>query len=206
MPLLKSINLNNRLMILVWKINEDSTYFSDLDLSCNSLNRLDTIKSEHQKRGFLSVRKLLCIAGYCDQDLYYLENGKPCLKDKKHISISHTQKYAAIVISEAPAGIDIEKCRLQLFKIKHKFLNSKEIEWSSKKISLKMLTVLWCCKEALYKLYPNKGLSLTKIRINDFEIKHRVATGSILEENWSRSYNINFEFIEDHVLVFATQK
>lgn len=206
MPLFKTINHNNHALIYVWKITEKLDFLSDINLINNSLIQLKRFKSEQQKKGFLSVRRLLNIAGYTDHDLFYLESGKPCLKDSKHISISHTQAYATIIISEFPVGIDVEKHRTQLFKIKHKFLNAEELAWLSEKESLEMLTKLWCCKEALYKIYPHNGLALKNIMINDFEINDQQTTGSIIEKDWKKNYQINFDFFEDHILAYATEK
>ena len=65
-------------------------YFNQLTLKPESLERVLGMKSELHQRGFLSVRHLLAEFGYKDVDLFYDENGKPHLKDGKHISITHS--------------------------------------------------------------------------------------------------------------------
>ena len=82
---------------------------TDLLLQEHSLTRLNGMKSELHQKGFLSVRKLLKHAGYQDLNLSYNEFGKPFLDDEKHISITHSFNFAAILISDKEAGIDIEK-------------------------------------------------------------------------------------------------
>jgi len=52
----------------------------------------------------VSVRHLLAEAGYTDHDLYYTENGKPHLKDGKHISITHSYTFSAIIVSTQAVG------------------------------------------------------------------------------------------------------
>lgn len=152
------------------------------------------------------MRKLLNIAGYQDQDLYYLESGKPCLTGHQHISISHAQGFATIAISNAPVGIDVEKLRIQLFKIKHKFLNQDELKWVSKKENLELLTVLWCCKESIYKIYPHSNLALKDITINNFELKSRIVEGKVLKKGKIKGFKLFFEFIEDHVLAYVKEQ
>ena len=58
------------------------------------------MKSDLHQRGFLSVRHLLKEVGYSDADLIYDEFGKPHLKDGKHISITHSFTFSAIIISD----------------------------------------------------------------------------------------------------------
>jgi phosphopantetheinyl transferase len=204
MPIFKIINYNNTL-VYIWKITAQSNSVLDLNLSEDSLRKYESFKSEQQKISFLSIQKLLNIAGFSDQDLYYLASGKPCLTDGTQLSISHAMGYSAIVISERRVGVDVEKFRPQLFKIKNKFLNKYEIHWLLGKESLEMLTILWCCKESLYKIYPHKGLSLKEINIKPFEVRDGVITGEILKEGWHQSYKIYVEWLDDHVLVYAIE-
>ena len=118
------------------------------------------MKSEIHQRGFLSVRHLLRAFGYTDLDLYYDENGKPHLKDGKYISISHSFTFSAIIISDVAVGIDIEKQREKIKVIAHKFVDY-EFQYlkPSEEDYLKKLTVIWCAKESLYKLFATPGLS-----------------------------------------------
>ena len=68
-----------------------------LVLKPESLERVIGMKSELHQRGFLSVRMLLAEFGYTDSDLFYDSFGKPHLKDGKHISISHSYSFSAVV-------------------------------------------------------------------------------------------------------------
>ena len=91
MPLYKTITPNSQTTVKIWKITESyKDLFEPLDLKSNSLDRVLGMKSELHQRGFLSVRHLLRDSGYTDQDLYYDKNGKPHLKDGKHICLLYT--------------------------------------------------------------------------------------------------------------------
>jgi 4'-phosphopantetheinyl transferase len=101
MPLFKTINHNSNTQILIWKITESfSELFEQVILNDSNRNRLNTMKSEMHQRAFLSVRKLLQIAGFTDLDLYYDAFGKPHLNGDKHISITHSHEFSAIIISD----------------------------------------------------------------------------------------------------------
>jgi len=160
MPLYKSISVNSQTTVKIWKIEESyDDLFQPLDLKPHSLKRVLSMKSELHQRGFLSVRHLLREFGYTDQDLYYDDNGKPHLKDGKHISITHSFTFSGVVVSDKPVGIDIEKQREKIGVIAHKFV---DYEYNYLKPTdedyINRLTVIWGIKESLYKLFAVPGM------------------------------------------------
>lgn len=205
MPIYKTITSQNGTTIYVWKIEESLDELkTDLTLKDNSLNRLNGMKSELHQKGFLSVRKLLKHAGYQDINLSYNEYGKPLLDDKKHISITHSFNFAAILISDKEAGIDIEKNREKIVNIHHRFVNT-EVDSLSDEDLVKQLTVIWGAKESMYKTYPYGGLSFhDHIGINPFLFAEGRSTGRVIFGDWKKKYEIKFEFFEEgFTLVYA---
>ncbi|WP_353777444.1 4'-phosphopantetheinyl transferase superfamily protein [Winogradskyella sp. 3972H.M.0a.05] len=161
MPLYKTLNPNSQTCVKIWKIAESyEELIGKSSLRPESLERLQGMKSELHQRGFLSVRHLLREFGYTDQDLYYDDHGKPHLKDGKHISITHSFNFSAVVVSDAIVGIDIEMQRDKITRIARKFIDY-EFDYLDANHSeyVKKLTVIWCIKETLYKLYATPGLS-----------------------------------------------
>ena len=101
MPLYKTITVNPSTKVLIWKIEETFEELSDgITLTTHCYNRVNGMKSDLHRRGFMSVRKLLALEGYTDHDLYYDLNGKPHLRDDKHISITHSFIFSAIIVSD----------------------------------------------------------------------------------------------------------
>ncbi|NOR28102.1 MAG: 4'-phosphopantetheinyl transferase superfamily protein [Lutibacter sp.] len=205
MPLYKTINPNTYTSIFVWKIDESLDELSqDIALNDRSKSRLSSMKSELHQRGFLSVRHLLKEAGYTDFDLYYTANGKPHLKDKKHISITHSFNFSAIIISDVEVGIDVEKNREKIKIIQHKFINFERGFIHQDDDYIEQLTVIWGAKESLYKIYPHGGLTFKNdIDINSFQIADKKTTGYIKVKGWDKVYTIQFEQLENFTLVYA---
>lgn len=205
MSLFKTIIPNKHTTIYVWKIDESfDDLLKDLKLTEYSLGRLNAMKSELHQRGFLSVRHLLKKAGYADKDLYYNGNGKPHLKDGKHISISHSYNFSTIIISDFEVGIDIEKNREKIKIIQNKFVNFERGFIHKNDDLIQQLTVIWGAKESLYKIYPFGGLTFKNdIDINSFKIKDGKTTGTIKFKDWNKKYNIYFEQIDDFTLAYA---
>ncbi len=205
MPLYKTIKSNSYTSIFVWKIEESfDELFKNTPLTNKSEKRLLSMKSELHQRGFLSVRHLLKEAGYTDFDLYYTENGKPHLKDGKHISITHSFTFSALIISDVEVGIDIEKNREKIKIIQHKFVNFERGFIHQDDDYIEQLTVIWGAKESLYKIYPHGGLTFKNdIDINSFQIADKKTTGFIKVKDWDKNYEIRFEQIDGFTLVYA---
>ena len=203
MPLYKTIRPKKNSTVYVWHITESFQELNTVFLTDNCRNRLYGMKSELHQRGFLSVRHLLNEAGYTDADLYYNDNGKPFLKDGKHISITHSYTFSAIFISDDEIGIDIEKNREKIKKIAHKFVDTEHVFLQEKDL-IKQLTVLWGAKESLYKIYLYGGLSFKKnIPIDLFRLEDKQTTAWIKAEDWDKKYQILFEQLENFTLVYA---
>jgi len=205
MPLFKTIKPNNYTTVYVWKIEESFNELSkDNPLTERSQNRLNSMKSELHQRGFLSVRRLLKAAGYTDFDLYYNGNGKPHLTDGRHISITHSFTFSAVIISDLEVGIDIEKNREKIKIIQNKFVNFERGFIHKDDDYIEQLTVIWGAKESLYKIYPYGGLTFKNdIDINSFQIADKKTTGYIKVEGWDKNYTIEFHQIDGFTLVYA---
>ena len=161
MPLYKTIHPNSQTTVKIWKITESyNDLMLTIDLKPKSLERVLGMKSEMHQRGFLSVRHILKDFGYTDVELHYDENGKPYLNDGNYISITHSFSFSAIIISKNKVGIDIEKQRNKIQLISNKFVGYefKYLDKSSEDY-IRKLTLIWCIKESLYKLFATPGLS-----------------------------------------------
>jgi phosphopantetheinyl transferase len=207
MPLYKTIKPNQQTSVFVWKINESFEELSKgITLNERSVQRVSSMKSELHQRGFLSVRHLLKEAGYTDADLFYTENGKPHLTNGKHISITHSFNFSAIIISNIEVGIDIEKNREKIKIIQHKFVNFESGFIHKDDDYIQQLTVIWGAKECLYKIYPFGGLTFKNdIDINSFQMADKKTTGYIKVEGWHKNYEIEFEQLENFTLVYALE-
>ncbi|MCD8412685.1 4'-phosphopantetheinyl transferase superfamily protein [Tenacibaculum finnmarkense genomovar finnmarkense] len=210
MPVHKTITINSNTNVLIWKIEESFDELSEnITLNKRSINRLNSMKSDLHRKGFLSVRQLLKQANYTDDDLIYDEFGKPHLKDGKFISITHSFIFSAIIISDdKPVGIDIEKQRDKIVKIAPKFTPIEAYKSIANHSALvSKLTVVWGAKESLYKIYGKKKLHFLKnIYIDDFSFESNETnktTGKILYEGITDEYQIHFLETEGFTCVYA---
>lgn len=206
MPLYKTITPNTNTVVKIWKIEES---FEDLmyaiTLKPESLERVVNMKSVMHQCGFLSVRHLLAEFGYEDADLFYDENGKPHLKDGKYISITHSFNFSAVIVSDSIIGIDIEKQREKIRIIAHKFIDF-EFDYLNDKDSgfIRKLTVIWCVKESLYKLFATPGLSFKKhCLVIPFSFDDNETLAWIDYKNKKCRYNIHYLEFEEFTCAYA---
>lgn len=210
MPLYKTINFNSTTQIFVWKITESfEQLFSEVQLNEKNQKRLNGMKSQMHQRGFLSVRKLLQTVGYTDFDLFYDEFGKPHLNDGKHISITHSHEFSAIILSDQIAGIDLELQREKIKIIADKFIDN-EFEYLNKNNSedyISKLTVIWGVKEAIFKIRNEPGISFKDhIKVQKFELKENQTNAELHFDNLVKDFKIYFEEFENFTLVYAFEK
>ncbi len=206
MPLYRTVKVDTTTQVLVWKVTESFTeLFRETPLRDVCLHRLEQMKSEVHQRCFLSVRKLLEQAGYTDLDLVYNENGKPMLTDGNHISITHSFDFSAIIISDRNTGIDLEQQREKIIRIAHKFtdFDNDFFDKSNEIQTIRQLTAIWGIKEAIYKFYSIKGLSLKDhINVLPFNINSGEIEALVTYRNFHYKHQARFEEFENYTMTY----
>ncbi len=206
MPLYKTITVNPSTIVLIWKIKESYEFLSaEIELSKKNNDRVNGMKSEIHRKGFLSIRHLLASEGYCDKDLWYDENGKPHLTDGKHISITHSFNFSAIIISDMEVGIDIEKKREKILKIAHKFTSIEDYQkLAHKDVIIRKLTIVWSAKESIYKSFARKGLTFfNHIYVEDFSLYYNTTTAKVNFQDKTENYNVWFYEFEGFTCAYV---
>ncbi len=187
MPVIVQKSISNNISLSIWSIEESLDFFlSNLRLTKNCEQRLDKLKSDEMKKQFLAVRKLIQLNGISLDSLSYSSEGIPFLNTEKNISISHTEGFSAIAISPKPVGIDIQDFRDKILSISKKFINSNERDLIDPS-SIKELTLVWCIKEATYKVHRKPGLDF-KDEIKIQSISNNLSHSTVEVEKLDKKY------------------
>ncbi|WP_088339756.1 4'-phosphopantetheinyl transferase family protein [Robiginitalea sediminis] len=210
MPLFKSLEAHPGCRILVWKITEpEAALAHGIALRPQCTERLEGMRSEIHRRGFLSIRHLLAEAGYTDFDLTYDAAGKPHLADGCSISITHSFGFSGIIVSkEAEVGIDIEMQRDKILRIAHKFTPLREYRsLANDEAIIRKLTMVWGAKESIYKVLSTPGLSfLNHIDIDDFDMDSGQSTGTALYQGMRADFRTYFLEFEGYTCAYAIRQ
>jgi 4'-phosphopantetheinyl transferase len=211
MPLLKIESPGPLTQLGIWKIDETSDALKDqVELDPAEEDYYTSFKSEVRKKQWLSYRILLkeMLSPY-PPFLEYDTNGKPRLKNGGlFLSISHSGDYSAVITSKTcPVGIDIERLKDRIHRIREKFLTVEEDRHIGETNRLEKLYVAWGAKEALYKIYGRPEVDFRcDIFIDSFDYLCGRKGQCIAQMNTPEGpekFDIFYERISDYMLVYA---
>lgn len=150
--------------VLVWRLEEEAPRLLALcreaGIPVEDLVDLPT-KRQREKA---AERLLLCSAFGQPVRLVYTEQGAPMVEGSDmNITISHTMRLVVLAIDPAHViGVDAELCdRLQVIKVRDKFLNSSEKQFLAPD-DLAAHIMAWTAKEAIIKAERNSALDWTE--------------------------------------------
>jgi phosphopantetheinyl transferase len=177
MPLFFQHVIDDATQLAIWKIEEEEAFF----LQYVPLER--NITHHHKRLQHLAGRYLLkhLFPQFPLSLIQIADTRKPFLENEAyHFSISHCGDFAGVIVSKNKrVGIDIELVTLKIQNIQHKFVAKEEWElgvksWEAEKKregtmingpcsigndhlygapNFHLLTLIWSCKEALFKWY-----------------------------------------------------
>ncbi len=202
MPIFYQQDIDGNTKLGIWKIEEEESFF----LSSVPLQR--EISHPHKRLQHLAGRYLLqyLFPGFPLNLVKVASTLKPFLEDEAfHFSISHCGDYAAVIVSKnARVGVDIEIPDNKVARIRHKFLNENEnIFLSGFSSELKHLTLLWSCKEAVFKWWSfgkvdfRNNIHLFPLTLND---KGSIQTVFNVEEK--RKLDIQYQVFDEICLAY----
>lgn len=207
MAIYKTITIGEDSKLLLWHIEESlNQLYEGVELTSESTERLNNMKSLVHKKGYLAVRHLLKEFGYADADLLYENSGKPSLRDGKCITISHSHNFAAVLISDVCMGVDIEKQREKILRIANKFTPIQEYRTlANDDAIIRKLSLVWAAKEAIYKSFSTKGVSfLNHIDIHDFDLGNPETTATLQFKGKVQRYEVFFLEFEDFACSYVS--
>ena len=204
MPFLKNIIIDDQTKIKIWKVTLG-------ELSHNELNNEDKEllkkkRSDLLREQFLATRKMLALEN-SDYKITYNLDGKPNLNNESNISISHSHKLVAFVISEnCKAGIDVQLKEIKILNIQNKFLNKFEKFNIGEDPSIDILTMIWASKESIYKAIGIKGISFSEnIKIDGVVEKDKTGQGYYINGAEKVKFDLKFFYLDEYIICYAHQ-
>ncbi len=208
MALIKKEVFLNGTILGVWRIEESAEYFLGImDITEASLAKIAKM-NERRKIEWLAARHLLQQLLGEDVFCYSNEFGKPILKNSdQHLSISHSRGLVTVIVSNFSVGIDIQEIAPKIERVAPKFMRKVETESLNQPQKLEHLHIYWGAKEALYKAYGKKELDFRKhILVEPFSyLPKGQCFGRVEKGDFKAKYDISFQEIENHFLVFAEE-
>ena len=191
MPLFKKIKENN-CEIGIWELSETLDYL----IKKSDFSEINKITSRQRKKEILASRILLKNM-YADLKIKYNKYGAPTVENNNFISISHSKKFVTIILSRIKVGIDIQEINDKALNAVSKFINFG----NSNQISKNEATLVWSCKECIYKWYQKGSVNfLNDIKIHSFKIKEK---GKITANFKNQEFTLFYRKLQNHFLVYV---
>jgi phosphopantetheine--protein transferase-like protein len=200
--------LDNEAVIGVWQITETEQELIDLSSTpSDEMEEISFIRSESLRKQRLAVRALLNTL--FDEKVYlsHHDNGKPYLENNPvNISISHTEKYVAVILHEEEnVGIDIESLDRDFSAVEKKALSEDEIDDLEDEKRNEQLAIYWCAKEAVFKLLSRYNVDFAEqIEIERFRPRGEgELEATFTSKNDEEEFDLEYITFDRHVLVWV---
>ena len=212
--------LKNGAVIAVWDISESEKELleiisKDEEDREEELEEISLYKSEQHRREKLAVIALVQSLFEEPVHIGHHENGSPYIEnDSTHISITHTDRFAAVIIHPTEdVGIDVESVKRDFTAVEKRALNDEEREDliekddDPEKIEERntQLAIYWCAKEALYKRMGRHNVDFSEdMEVEHFNVREEGEIDIVFKypKNEEEEFTMQYEVFENHVLVW----
>ena len=130
----------------------------DCDITAADVASASRFQNERRRTEHLAWRRMVRRELGRDVEIGYNEVGAPTINiEHTHISVAHGAGRVAVAIADERVGIDIESLERDFACVSSRYMSDQEQALSS---AIEWQAMVWAAKEALYKLYGERGLDL----------------------------------------------
>jgi phosphopantetheinyl transferase len=205
MPIFYQQDIDTYTRLAIWKLEEPEDFF----LKAVPLQR--EITHPHKRLQHLAGRWLLkyLFPEFPLELVRIADTRKPFLENEAfHFSISHCGDFAAVIVSEkCRVGVDIEIPTHKVERIKHKFLHKEELEILKHKDmdSIVPLTLMWSCKEAVFKWWSYGNVDFSdQIRLLPTDLTSKGSLNACFIERESYGLSLHYSLFENLCLAWIS--
>ena len=201
--------LENTAKIAVWKITETEEELIELSSTpSDEMEEISFIKSESLRKQRLAVRALLNELFGEKVYLAHHDNGKPYIEnDSINISISHTEKYVAVILDQNDeVGIDIESLDRDFSAVEKRALSEDEIDDLDDDKRNEQLAIYWCAKEAVFKRVSLYNVDFAEqIEVERFHPRGEgeLEATFVSKDGYEEEFDLEYTTFDRHVLVWV---
>ncbi|MCF8464784.1 MAG: 4'-phosphopantetheinyl transferase superfamily protein [Flavobacteriales bacterium] len=197
MPLIQDISVGkNRLGL--WKIDG-----SEMRFESEFPNQAAQLSVRHPRTQLQRYASRLLLAEMLGEmhEVSKDEHGRPFLPNHSlHLSISHTEGYAAILLGPKKLGVDVQQYKPNVLKVRDRFLDENELILAQ---DIETTTLFWAAKEAVYKYNAKPGLDFRN-PITIHSIETETLPSSFVYENVKTDLNLGWKKLDGAMLVWTS--
>ena len=191
----------------VWKISESEAELRAMtSIPSDELEEISYIKNESIRKQRLAVRALLDALFEEKVYLSHHDNGKPYIENNAiNISITHTDKYVAVMLNDDDeVGVDCESLDRDFSQVATRVFSEEELENLDEDTRNEQLAVLWCAKEAIYKLTSQYDVDFAEqIKIDGFRFRDEGELSATYtdKDDYEQELELHYFTFDRHVVV-----
>jgi len=193
---------------IVWKITESEEELrASLSHPEYFVDKVRNLKPGSRRlMEILAVRRALKeLFNGEEKKIVYDRYGKPSIDepDAPFISFSHTKQYVAVIVSDVPVGIDIERRGDRVQRVVPQFLTPDEITVLSLTPDISLAFHLaWSGKESAFKVLGQSFYDLKKLTsIVHVDMEQKIVFLTV--EGREMPMRIHFDYSDDYVLTWV---
>ena len=191
----------------VWKISESEAELRAMtSIPSDELEEISYLKNESLRKQKLAVRALLDALFEEKVYLSHHDNGKPYIENNAiNISITHTENYVAVMLNDDDeVGVDCESLDRDFSAVAQRVFSPEEIESLDDDTRNEQLAVMWCAKEAIYKLTSQYDVDFAEqIKIDSFRFRDEgeLSATYIDKDDYEQELDLFYFTFDRHVVV-----
>ncbi len=154
--------------------------------------------SATRRREFLTWRAMLYEYLGRPVEIVY-EAGAPIVVGHNiYIGVSHTADMAAVVVSDTPCAVDVERKDRDISRVAARFFTEREKSLATDNTST---VAIWCARECYYKFRRDKGLDiLADICVTDMDLRRGEI---VVEDSRGEEVKMKIEQTAEHIVVYV---
>jgi 4'-phosphopantetheinyl transferase EntD len=122
----------------------------------------------------------------------------------KYLSLSHSEKWVAVMFSSRRCGVDIEALGRNFSRVASCYISHDERAQFESKVGGEFEAIMWSAEEALYKYGSNPGLDFIQdMVITSFDTENQTISAELYG---LITPDVHYQTIEDHILCYLSDK
>lgn len=145
---------------------------------------LTTLTAPARRAQWSTCREILRAELGCEAGLRYATSGALVLTHPvggvSYVSISHSDEWVAVMLSERRCGVDIESLGRNFSRVASRYISHEERDRFESQVGADFEAIMWSAEEALYKYGSNPGLDFIQdMVITGFDTERGVISAEL---------------------------
>lgn len=154
--------------------------------------------SQTRRQEFLTWRAVLYQWLGRVVDIAYKDGAPTVVGSNINIGVSHTTDMVAVVVSQTPCAVDVERRDRDVSRVAERFFTEREQQIAQ---SGQLQVAVWCARECYYKFMRDRAIDI----LNDIHVTHLdIEQGRVtVQSTRAAELEMKIEQTAEHIVVYV---